>query len=160
MTEPDSERATPAEGATKPEAEAEAGAEAKAEDKAEDKADEVEPAKPKKKKKKRAAHTETTEAAPRERPALDEAGRERPAFLREFPEDPDLEPLIQAFERGNYAKVRADAPRVAERTAEPEVKAAAEELLRRIEPDPLVKFLLGVAVALFCAVVGYVYLSH
>jgi capsular polysaccharide biosynthesis protein len=65
-----------------------------------------------------------------------------------------------ARELGNYALVREDAPRLVERADDAEVKAAASELLRRIEPDPLVKFMLAVAVALFCAVVGYVYLSH
>jgi len=87
-------------------------------------------------------------------------GVERPAFLLGFPEDPELEPLIAAFEAGNYAYVRERAPRLSETSEHPEVKAAALELLRRIEPDPLVKFLLGIAIALFVVVVAYVYHAH
>jgi hypothetical protein len=68
--------------------------------------------------------------------------------------------LIAAFEVGNYAKVREQAPRLVERSESLEVKAAAAELLRRIEPDPLVKMLLAVAIGLFFAVVGFVYYSR
>ena len=87
-------------------------------------------------------------------------GVERPAFLLGFPEDPELEPLIAAFEAGNYAHVRETALRLAETSERADVKAAALELLRRIEPDPLVKFLLGIAIALFVVVVAYVYHAH
>jgi hypothetical protein len=122
----------------------------------------AEPPKKKKKKKKKVevGAAGDTAAVVAERPALDADGRERPRFLLRFPRDPDLEPLIEAFEAGNFRKVREDAPRLAERTERPEVKRAAEELLRRIEPDPLVKFILGVAVFLFVAVVTYVYYAH
>jgi hypothetical protein len=95
-----------------------------------------------------------------ERSALDAAGLERPAFILDFPEDPELAPLIAAFEAGNYAYVRERAPRLAETSERADVKAAALELAQRIEPDPLVKFLLGVAIALFVVVVAYVYHSH
>lgn len=94
------------------------------------------------------------------RSELNDEGRERPAFLLKFPHDPELEPLIAAFEAGNYAHVREFAPRLAEHSEQPEVKAAAQELLERIEPDPLVKFLLAVAIALFVVVVAFVYHSH
>lgn len=114
--------------------------------------------KPKKKKRKKRGRSSDGTSGLRD--SLDEQGRDRPAFLLGFPEDADLAPLIRAFEKGNYALVREDAPRLIERTSDAEVKAAAAELLRRIEPDPLVKFILAVAVALFCTVVGYVYLSH
>ncbi|MFZ5890114.1 MAG: hypothetical protein ACOY0T_03520 [Myxococcota bacterium] len=109
---------------------------------------------PKKKKKKRA------KAASRERSELDAAGMQRPAFILDFPQDPELDELVKAFEAGNYALVRERAPRLAASAERSDVKAAALELARRIEPDPLVKFLLGVAIALFVAVVAYVYRSH
>lgn len=95
-----------------------------------------------------------------ERPALDAQGRERPAFLLRFPADPELERLIAAFESGNYRRVREEAPRLLANSARADVRAAAEELLRRIEPDPLMKVLLAAAIALFFAVVGYVYYAH
>jgi hypothetical protein len=90
---------------------------------------------------------------------LNARGEERPAFVLEFPDDPALVPLVEAFEYGNYAKVRREAPALAQSTADPRVRRAAEELLRRIEPDPLVKQLLLVAVCLFLFVAGWVYLK-
>jgi len=67
---------------------------------------------------------------------------ERPAFLLDYPEDPDLERLIAAFEAGNYALVRREAAGIAEKATDPAVKAAALELRERIEPDPLAKYLI------------------
>lgn len=97
---------------------------------------------------------------PAERPRLNARGEERPRFLLELPHDPALEPLIEAFESGNYARVRAGAPEVAKSNADPEVRRAAEELLVRIEPDPLVKLLLAVAIGLFLFVVVWVYVKQ
>jgi hypothetical protein len=166
MTEPDSDSsekapeqaaASKAEpGEATPEAPAEAEAEPSAAPEAEPKAEssEAEPVKKKKgKKKKKIAPSEA-------RPERDAQGRDRPTFLLDFPHDPELELLITAFEIGNYARVREVAPRLIERSDRPEVKAAAQELLDRIDPDPLVKFLLAVAVALFVAVVAITYHSH
>jgi hypothetical protein len=164
MTEPDSDssekapdeaapsKAEQGEASSQAPAEAEPSVSPEAEPKAE--SSEAEPVKKKKgKKKKKAAATEA-------RPERDAQGRDRPTFLLDFPHDPELEALITAFEIGNYARVRELAPRLIERSDNPEVKAAAQELLDRIEPDPLVKFLLAIAVALFVAVVAITYHSH
>jgi hypothetical protein len=88
---------------------------------------------------------------------LNAEGRERPRFLLEFPNDPELQRLARAFEAGNYEAVRSGASKLAEATEDPIVRAAARELRRRIDPDPLMKYLLGVAVALFVFVVWYTY---
>ncbi len=88
---------------------------------------------------------------------LNADGRERPRFLLEFPADPELQRLVRAFEAGNYHTVREDAPKLAERTEDPIVRAAARELRRRIDPDPLLKYLLWIALALFVFVVWYTY---
>src|SRR5688572_32464566 len=85
---------------------------------------------------------------------LNARGEERPAFVLEFPDDPELAKLVEAFEYGNYAKVRKEAPALAQGAADPLVRRAAQELLRRIEPDPRVLRLLLVAVCLFVFVVG------
>lgn len=90
-------------------------------------------------------------------PELTSDGRERPHFLRLFPDDPQLQRLVRAFEAGNYELVRKQAPELAESHADPIVRAAARELRRRIDPDPLVKFLLWVALALFVFVVWHTY---
>lgn len=125
-------------------------------------ADEVRPELPAKKSKKgrrkKRAAAESELSGPRSE--LDGEGRDRPAFLLNFPRDPELEPLIAAFEAGNYASVREFAPKLAERSDRADVKAAAAELRKRIDPDPLVKFLVAVAVLLFVAVLALVYRSH
>jgi hypothetical protein len=114
----------------------------------------------KKGKRKRKASAESESASGGARSQLDRDGRERPAFLLNFPHDPELEPLIAAFEAGNYAYVREFAPKLAEHSGRPEVKAAAAELRKRIDPDPLVKFLVAVALLLFIAVLTLVYRSR
>jgi hypothetical protein len=88
---------------------------------------------------------------------LNADGRERPRFLLEFPPDPELQRLVAAFEAGNYQAVREGAPALAERTEDPIVRAAARELRRRIDPDPLMKYLLWIALGLFVFVVWYTY---
>jgi len=100
------------------------------------------------------------QAEPASREPLDAQGRERPAFLLSFPSNPELERLIDAFEAGNYALVRSEAPALAEKTDDPDVRDAARELYRRTEPDPLIKYLLAVSIALLVFLVSYVYGSH
>jgi hypothetical protein len=110
------------------------------------------PPKKKKKKKKRA------DDAP-QRSELDAEGRERPTFVLTFPEDPALDHCVKAFELGDYSTVRTEAQKLAEHE-NPAVRAAAGELLRRIEPDPLVKVLLAMAVVLFFVVTFWAYRTH
>ncbi|HYQ15698.1 MAG TPA: hypothetical protein VEQ58_08075 [Polyangiaceae bacterium] len=89
--------------------------------------------------------------------ALDAAGRERPRFLLGFPPHPELQRLAAAFEAGNYALVRAEAEALAERTESRAVKEAALELRRRIEPDPLAKYLLALTAALLLSLAYWAY---
>jgi hypothetical protein len=84
-------------------------------------------------------------------------GRERPRFLMEFPADLELQRLVRAFEAGNYEAVRQGASKLAEVTPDPIVREAALELRRRIDPDPLMKYLLAVSLMLFVFVVWYTY---
>lgn len=88
---------------------------------------------------------------------LNAEGRERPRFLLEFPKDPALQQLVIAFEAGNYQAVREGAAKLVESTDDPIVAAAARELARRIEPDPLMKYLLFIALGLFVFVVWFAY---
>jgi len=99
------------------------------------------------------------EPAPADRP-LSVDGRERPRFLLAFPDDPELQRLVRAFEAGNYQAVRVGASKLAEDTPDPIVREAARELRRRIDPDPLMKYLLVVALTLFAFVVWYTYQSQ
>jgi hypothetical protein len=88
---------------------------------------------------------------------LDAKGRERPRFLLAFPEHPDLARLVAAFEAGNYALVREEAEALAERAENPAVRDAALELRSRIEPDPLVKYLLALTAALLLFLAYFAY---
>jgi hypothetical protein len=108
--------------------------------------------KKKKKKKKRA------DDAPK-REELDAEGRERPTFVLTFPSDPVLDHAVKAFELGDYQSVRAEASKLAEHPSQ-RVRDAASELLRRIEPDPLVKVLLAMAVLLLLVVTVWAYRTH
>jgi hypothetical protein len=91
---------------------------------------------------------------------LDADGRERPAFLLEFPNDPELRTLIDAFERGDFKTVREQASKLAETTGNGEVRAAALELRRRIEPEPLVVLLLMLAAGLLAFLIAWTYVAH
>ncbi|WP_438025590.1 hypothetical protein [Sorangium sp. So ce233] len=75
------------------------------------------------------------------------------------PRDPELARLEQAFERGDYALVRSGAGRLAREAERDEVRRAARDLLRRIDPDPLAVALLVAAVALL-AFLSLWYWSH
>lgn len=93
-------------------------------------------------------------SARRDRPAV-----ERPQFLLKFPDHPELQRLVRAFEVGNYAEVRRAAPALLE-SEDAAVRRAARELLTRIDPDPLMKYLLGLAISLFLLIVWYTYGSR
>lgn len=94
------------------------------------------------------------ETKPKETLPPDE-GWERPAFAKGFPRDVELDALVRAFEMGNYARVRAEAPKLAERADDPEISAAARELRERINPDPLAYLVLGLTTALLIFLTGW-----
>jgi len=72
----------------------------------------------------------------------------RPSFTRAFPKDPELDALVDAFERGNYARVRADGPKLALASTDEGVRRAARTLVERTRPDALAVGLLALAAAL------------
>jgi hypothetical protein len=71
-----------------------------------------------------------------------------PVFAQRYPRDETLDALIATFERGNYASVREGAQKLIASTTKPAVRQAAEDLLQRLEPDPLARYLLGVSALL------------
>jgi hypothetical protein len=81
--------------------------------------------------------------------------RGRAGFSRGYPRTPELDRLVQAFERGDYAEVRQAAPRLVEESGDEDVRKAAQDLRRRIAPDPTAVFLLLLGVALALTVTGY-----
>lgn len=92
----------------------------------------------------------------------DPAQREplRARFLADLPDDPELRRLGEAFERGNYALVREEGRRLVASATDEAVRKAAEDLLRRLEPDPLMKYLLALSVLLLVVVTAFVYASQ
>lgn len=80
---------------------------------------------------------------------LDQEGRERPRFIFSYPDDPELAKLTAAFERGDFRSVGIGAKELANTAADPDVKAAARDLLLRIQPDPLVRWFWFIAVVVF-----------
>lgn len=80
---------------------------------------------------------------------------ERPAFARGFPRDPALDALVQAFEAGDYGRVRLQAPKLANEAEDPAVRKAAAELRRRIDPDPLAYWLLALTATLLAFLTGW-----
>lgn len=82
-----------------------------------------------------------------------------PPFARDWPRDPELTRLLDAFNRGNYAYVREAAPKLAEKASDPAVRDAAKSLRRRIDPDPIAGILLLLAVALLVVLASH-YLGH
>lgn len=110
---------------------------------------------PRRKKKRRAEVEAAEQEAPEQEAPEQEAQPEIPAFARSFPRDPDLDALVAAFEAGDYARVRREAPKLAKSTDRDDVRAAARELRRRLDPDPLAVFLLGIAAVLLVVLFGY-----
>jgi len=110
-----------------------------------------------KRKRKKRAPEAPPEPAP---PALTADGRERPIFVLGFPHDAELDRLVRAFELGNYAYVREHAPKLAAQGGTEQIRAAARELARRIDPDPLIKILLALSIALLLALVFWAYKTH
>ena len=155
--DPDDAEADPAEERETEPQEAEASEEPEAEpQQAEAGAEEDARPKPRKRRKKKRKKRKKVEE-PELRPARDAQGRDRPAFLLAFPHDPELDRLVEAYESGDYATVRRDAPRLAERTEDAAVRDAAWELRRRIDPDPLARYLLLTGVALLVFLILWVY---
>jgi hypothetical protein len=99
-------------------------------------------------------------AAVASKPLLDADGRERPHFVTQLPKHPALDALVDAFERGDFGYVRAQAPALLSSATEPDVKQAITELRRRIDPDPTVKLLLALAVLTFGFLAAWAYLGR
>ncbi len=79
----------------------------------------------------------------------------RPAFASEFPDDPGLARLVDAFARGNYRAVKDGVPALVAQTESDAVRAAATELLARTRPDPAARVLFGLALVVVAGLSGW-----
>ena len=95
------------------------------------------------------------QVGPAETARADTPGRVRPAFAAAFPADPALDALLDAFEAGDFARVRRDAPQVASSAGDEGVKKAAATLLARTRPDPLATLLLVITAVLLVLLSGW-----
>jgi len=83
----------------------------------------------------------------------------RPPFAVDFPRSPELDALLDAFVRGDYRRVRSEAPMLERSGAEENVKRAARILVERTKPDPLALTLLALASLLLMALGGW-WIAH
>ncbi len=79
----------------------------------------------------------------------------RPSFAAEFPASPELDALVDAFARGDYAHVRAEGPKLQSASADEAVRAAARVLVERTQPDPLAVRLLLLTGVLLVVLTGW-----
>ena len=79
-------------------------------------------------------------------------------FARAYPSAPELDRLLAAFSAGNYAEVRRLAPALAAKATDPAVRDAIRDVRRRVDPDPLAFYLLGLTFALLAFVTAWAYL--
>lgn len=79
----------------------------------------------------------------------------RPSFANDFPRVPSLDALVDAFARGDYAHVRAEAPKLAGSTDDAAVREAAKTLVDRTKPDRLAVGLLVATGILLAVMTGY-----
>ncbi len=84
------------------------------------------------------------------------ASVDRPNFARDFPRAPPLDALVDAFVRGDYARVRAEGQRLAGSTEENDaVRQAARTLVSRTDPDPTAVWLLVLSAVLLAVLSAY-----
>jgi hypothetical protein len=79
---------------------------------------------------------------------------ETPDFFRDIPDTKELSAMKRAFERGDYAYVRAEAKKLA-KDADESVRRAATLLVERTKPDPLSLWFFVIAAALLVVLAGW-----
>ena len=82
------------------------------------------------------------------RSASGRQGRRAAGFAKDFPEDPELDALLQAFDAGDFARVRDEGAKLRASSKDETVKWAVEALVARTKPDPLAAMLLGLTAVL------------
>ena len=90
---------------------------------------------------------------------MNDSQQRRPSFAQDFPSTPELDALVDAFARGNYARVRQEGARLASRTGDDRVKRAVQTLIDRTAPDRLSLALLALAGALLLALSAW-WITH
>jgi hypothetical protein len=84
---------------------------------------------------------------------------DRPAFAKDFPQHPEIDRVLDLFERGNYARAREDARALVKSTDDDAVRAAAREILKRLDPEPAAIYLVAISALLLALLAGW-YWTH
>jgi len=84
----------------------------------------------------------------------------RPSYARDYPDDPELLELVDAFEAGNYRGVRDGAAHIAAGEKPEAVKNAARDLRSRTEPSRLQLLLLAITALLVIVLSAYEIARH
>ncbi len=82
-----------------------------------------------------------------------------PRVARDVPRDDELDALVVAFARGDYASVRARAPDLAKKADDEAVKRAAEALLEALAPDKTARILFLLTAGLLVFLTGW-WITH
>jgi hypothetical protein len=72
----------------------------------------------------------------------------RPTFAEAFPKDGQIDALVEAFARGDYARVRREGAQLAVQSPDEAIRQAARTLVERTGPDALTRTLLALAALL------------
>ncbi|MGO8999067.1 MAG: hypothetical protein ACLQVI_37545 [Polyangiaceae bacterium] len=91
--------------------------------------------------------------------AKDSGAALRPSFATDFPRDPELDRLVDAFVAGDFARVRTGAPELAGSAKDDAVKRAAETLLARTKADPLQTLLVAISALLLVLLTAW-WITH
>ena len=112
-----------------------------------------------KKKKRPAAEdgAQTGEAKDEARPA---ARGIRASFAANYPRDPKLDALVDAFDAGHHAYVQEHAAVLAESAEDEDVRRAARELRQRLQPGPHMTLLMLLPLALLAFLAVYYLFVH
>ena len=78
-----------------------------------------------------------------------------PSFARAFPRSPELDALVEAFARGDYASVRSRAPALERASDDLAIQQAARTLVDRTHPEPLAVALLAIAALLLVVLAAW-----
>ncbi len=80
---------------------------------------------------------------------------DRPAFAKDFPQHPEIDRILDLFDRGNYALAREDARALVKSTDDDAVRAAAREILKRLDPEPAAIYLVAISALLLAILAGW-----
>lgn len=102
-----------------------------------------------------------TKSKPPDGDAFEEGAPEHEglAFAANYPDDPHLDALLQAFGAGNFDYVRRHANALLADSDDDAVKRATRDLISRIHPEPTTIYLWLIGFGLLVFLFGY-YLTH